>query len=297
MLSPNVFHNKPRKPSLLEMVLSYILRGLPIKHGAHRILDRLRPTRWGTASSLVELKYSGSLIKMDISDLVGWHFFILKSFDPEVTEIIVKFSAGDHSDVFWDIGANKGACSYQVASSLPLAKIVAIEPQQVMKSLLENNLNILARGRHQIMSVGVGEIPGYFKIVIPCGNRGRASLVHNDSNDQNITEEIQIITAEDIRKQSGYGWPTLIKIDVEGFEPSVIKSLEGAFKCRKVRSCVFECHPTEINGFEAIRASTEKFGYRIFAITKTAFTTGLIPVLSLVSGSTDYVIVRNDLCK
>lgn len=284
-----------REPTKLESCLSLLMRSLPIKHGTHRILDWVRSTSWVNDPSLVKLPYKGYTILMDVSDLVGWHFFIMHNFDPEVTEIIERFSVGDENDVFWDIGANKGACSYEIASALNMCRIVAIEPQYEMRELLESNLQTLAPGRHEIFSVGIGEVPGHFDIVIPNGNRGQASLIVNKINDGNLIEAIEVVTAVTLEKQSQYGWPTIIKIDVEGFEPSVIKSLEPAFECRRVRCCVFECHSTEATGFENIRNTTEKFGYHIYAIQKTIFTTTLTPTLALVKDATDYAIIRDDL--
>lgn len=287
---------RARRPTLSESCLSFILRAIPIKHGGHRILDRLKPTKWAAPSGLVEFAFNGHKVQMDISDLVGWHFFIMKHFDPEVTEIIERFSAGDSTDVFWDIGANKGACSYEIATALPLSKIVAIEPQQEMTGLLEKNLAVLAPGRHEVLSVGIGETAGRFNIIVPSGNRGRASLIHKERGGQTFTEAVQIITGEDIARQSRFGWPTLVKIDVEGFEPSVMRSLEPAFVTGKVRCCVFERHPTDDDDFGGIISNIERYGYRVYAIRKNAFSTWLVSSPTILPGSTDYAIVRNDLC-
>ena len=109
------------------------------------------------------------------------------------------------------------------------------------------------------------------------------------------TEVVPVTTAAAVRELSAFGWPTIVKIDVEGFEPSVIRSLEPAFAGARVRCCVFECHPPEAAGYAAIRACTEKHGYSLHAIHKTAFSTTLVPAPVLVPGSTDYAIVRHDL--
>jgi len=288
--------SKARQPTGTELLISFILRALPIKHGRHRILDRLKPAKAPSSSPVVEFPYHGQIVQMDISDLVGWHFYMLKNFDPEVTEIIERFSAGDDTDVFWDIGANKGACSYEIATSLPLSKIVAIEPQQSMSDLLVRNLDLLAPGRHEVFPVGIGPTAGHSKLTIPSGNRGRASLVQNGNIDDSFTELVELATGEQVVRRSRYGWPTLIKIDVEGFEASVMESLEIGFLRGQIRCCVFECHKEECAGFETIRSNMERFGYRIYAIHKTAFSTLLVPAPRIVSGATDYAIVRADLC-
>ena len=123
--SPNGGILMTRQLTSGEAALSWMLRHLPIKHGAHRILDRLCPKQWVNGDPVVNLGFSGKRLTLDISDLVGWHFAMLRNFDPEVAEIILKFADNSSEEIFWDIGANKGTLSYQIARKLPKAKIVA----------------------------------------------------------------------------------------------------------------------------------------------------------------------------
>jgi FkbM family methyltransferase len=282
-----------RQLTVLESCFSHALRMLPLKHGAHRILDRMKPAPWVRGSPLVDVPYRGHRIQMDVSDLVGWHFLMLRNFDPEVTEVLKRFSSEEGDDVFWDVGANKGACSYEIATALPNAKIVAIEPQQGLQALLSKNLAVVAPGRHVVCPVGIGESPGTFEMFIPHGNAGAATMVPTRRGVRGRVEVVRVSTAEVVRQLSEYGWPTLVKIDVEGFEPSVVRSMVPAFAVRRVRCCVFECHPSEAVAFATIRACTERHGYRVHAIRKTAFATALVPAPQLLPGSTDYAIVRD----
>jgi hypothetical protein len=56
---------------------------------------------------------------------------------------------------------------------------------------------------------------------------------------------------------------------------------------------VFECHASQEQSFQQIRAATERYGYG--AIGKTPFSTRLVVAADLVHGTTDYVLIRNDL--
>jgi FkbM family methyltransferase len=282
-----------RRRTFLEASLSMFFRLLPVKHGAHWLLDRLKPIAWNNAQPLVDMPYKRHFVRIDLSDLVGWHFFVLGNFDPEVSEVIKRFAGTQ--DVFWDVGANKGALSYEIASSLFECKIVAIEPQSSMIDLLRKNLGTLAGGRHEVFPVGIGETPGTLELVIPSGNRGSASLVTQGKEDRSLSEFVKVMTAEDLCRQSKFGWPTLAKIDVEGFEPSVIRSMVPAFESSHIRCCVFECHASKKANFHEIRAATEKFGYTTYAIRKTAFSTFLVRANALVERATDYAIIRADL--
>jgi FkbM family methyltransferase len=215
----------------------------------------------------------------------------MRSFDPEVAETILRF-AGD-KDVFWDVGANKGTCAYRIAAALPTCRIVAIEPQRTMQELLQHNLGILASGRYEIFAVGIGEQGGQFSLFIEVANQGRATLI--GMTDPHRSESVEIATAKTIADRSAFGWPTLVKIDVEGFEISVIRSLAEAFRTRAVRCCVFECHPAYERDYEEIKRLLADCGYYLYAIAKTSLSTSLVPAESLRRGSTDYAIVRDDL--
>jgi FkbM family methyltransferase len=284
----------PRKPTALESGLSFLFRMLPVKHGAHRLLDRLRPSTWVKGAPVVAVPYHGRTLQIDVSDLVGWHFLVMRNFDPEIAEVLGRFACGNGVDVFWDVGANKGALSYQMAVSLPRCKIVAIEPQRALTGLLAENLETLARGRHEVFTVGIGDTPGIFELVIPQDNRGHASL-RVERGAGHLVEQVEVVTADTVRRQSRYGWPTVVKIDVEGFEPEVIRSLLPAFGTRRIRCCVFECHASQEGNFQQIRSATEKLGYGLCAITKTPFSTCLVPATNLVRTATDYALVRDDL--
>jgi hypothetical protein len=88
-----------RKPTIGETALSWALYHLPIKHGAHRILDRPCPSTWFDGDPLVAFDFHGKTLPLDVSDLVGWHFFMLRSFDPEVIETLAKFVSTDGDPV------------------------------------------------------------------------------------------------------------------------------------------------------------------------------------------------------
>jgi FkbM family methyltransferase len=283
-----------RRPTLLESGLSFAFRMLPVKHGAHRLLDRLVPRAWVKGSFNVAVPYRGGTLRIDVSDLVGWHFLVMRSFDPEISEVLLSFADLAGEEVFWDIGANKGVLSYAMAAALPRARIVAIEPQSGLREPLKANLETLAHGRHEVFTVALGDQPGRLELIIPPHNRGQASLVAARSPGS-LVEQVEVVTADALRMRSSYDWPTMVKIDVEGFEPTVVRSLREAFRSRRVRVCVFECHRSQETAFKQIREVTQPCGYLLYAIRKTPFSTRLVPTAMLARAVTDYALIRDDL--
>jgi FkbM family methyltransferase len=281
-----------RQPTIGEATLSWSLRHLPIKHGVHRLLDRICQKSW-SSEGIVACDFHGKTLAIDISDLVGWHFLMLRGFHPEVIETIVRFADKNAEEVFWDIGANKGACSYQVAHALPKCKIVAVEPQMDLIPNLSENLQVVAEGRADVFPVGIGEKSEISYLYVPKDNKGAASLLPPlEFPLEKNGLEVRVVTAEWVERNSRFGWPTLVKIDVEGFEPKVIKSLLPALESGLIKCCVFECKVSEIDGFQQIHESVEGFGYKTYAIRKSISSTWLEETSKLVNGATDYTLVR-----
>ena len=268
---------------------------LPFKHGKHRLLDLLAPLPAHAKRRTVLAKFHGVRLHIDVSDLVGWHFAMLRSFDPEVTEVIAAAASPGGTEVFWDIGANKGACSYAIAVALPRARIVAIEPQAGLRENLVHNLQQLCPERFEHHQVGIGVVPASAQLTIPDGNAGGATMYPDRFGAHGEAETIKLVTAESIADTSRYGWPTLVKIDVEGHEPMVIQSLEPALRSHRCKVIVFENHAAERDAFGKIRELTERHGYQLLGITKSPFSTRLRVTRDQLAGVTDYVIAAPSL--
>jgi FkbM family methyltransferase len=283
-----------RSLTTAERLLSRGLRMLPIRHGKHRLLDRILPQPLGAPGCTVLTEYHGARLRIDIDDLVGWHFAMLRSFDPEVSEVIVS-AAGSGEEVFWDVGANKGACSYAIAAALPRAKIVAIEPQARLAVNLVHNLQQVCPDRFEHYGVGISTTEETANLIIPGGNRGQATLHPGKVHADGASESVQLVTASTVAQRSKFGWPTLVKIDVEGHEPDVIESLTPALERKACKAIVFESHFGEREAFSAISARVTACGYDVFGILKTPFATRLVRATSQIPRVADYVIAERRL--
>ena len=289
----NFRENSYRSLTLLEILLSNLLRNLPIKNGKHRLLDLWFPKTWNETETNVSLRFHGFKLRVNIDELVGWHFAMLRSFDPEVAEALYKSVDDDGEQVFWDVGANKCFCSFAISFLFPKAKIVAIEPQNSLRETNLFNLAQTSQNRFEYYQVGIGEKREQLELVIPENNKGRATLHASSFGENDQKEIIEIVTASDIANQSKFGWPTMVKIDVEGHELAVIESLSEALEKKICKAIVFENHFRETDNFEGIKEIADNFGYSIYAIKKSVFATKLMKTTILVEGVTDYVMITN----
>lgn len=290
----NAVEKQSRQLSISETLLSLIFRALPVKHGRHRLLDRVVPKAWNKSGKSVTVSIHGCEVIVNPNDLVGWHFAILRSFDPEVVEILEKACNPDYKEVFWDIGANKGACFCNLATKLPLLHVVAIEPQASLSVHNINNLESICPGRYEYVQTGIGEEEAELTLIIPKANFGRASLHIQQCSPDDNCEVIKLQTAQQIVESSKFGWPTVAKIDVEGHEPQVFRSLAPCLKSRICKAIVFENHKTEATAFDTIKSITEPHGYEIYGIRKSPWSTTLVPAKEQLSQVTDYAVIRAD---
>lgn len=284
-----------RTLSFGESVLSILLRALPLKHGKHKILDMLTSSAWIKSDKPVSIAIQGHPIVVDPGDLVGWHFAMLRSFDPEVVELLSKVCDPEKEEVLWDIGANKGACFCSLASKVPSLRIVAVEPQGKLQANNIANLESLCPGRYEYVHAGLGDEEAELTLVIPHANNGRASFHKKKTKPDDEIETIKVHTATHIMRHSQFGWPTIIKIDVEGHEPQVFRSLQPCFATGICKLIAFENHAAEVNAFETMKTVTAPFGYQVFGITKSAWSTALVATQTQIPGVRDYALIRSDI--
>lgn len=122
-------------------------------------------------------------------------------------------------DLFVDVGANIG--SYTVlASGVCGARSIAVEPDPGTIKALRRNVEANGIGeRVRIVEAALGATPGVARFTV-----GQDTMNHvADDADLNV-REVYLRTLDDV---IGDDRPTLLKMDVEGFEPQVIAGAMG----------------------------------------------------------------------
>jgi dienelactone hydrolase len=118
---------------------------------------------------------------------------------------------------------------------------------------------------------------------------------------------VRTVPAEWILERSQFSWPTIIKLDVEGYESVVIRSLRPAFQAGIPRAIVFEHHGGVDERWTQISDDLTGAGYLLFAIRRSVWKTWLEPVSATTDRNlpqqvwkdrtTDFVAVREDLVR
>lgn len=147
-------------------------------------------------------------------------------------------------DLFYDIGANVGSYSV-LAGKVAKAQVVAIEPiPSTYAILLQNQVANQLAEQMQCLNIGLGSTTRNINFTASEDTTNHA-IANNESVENMVTVAVkrldEIVT----------GPPTLLKIDVEGFEKEV---LEGGMRTLK--------HPNLNAIIIELNGSGQRYGYQ-----------------------------------
>jgi FkbM family methyltransferase len=139
-------------------------------------------------------------------------------------------------DLFVDVGANIGAYSV-LAGPVAGAAVLACEPLPASYALLRDNIRLNRAGdRVQALNVGVGGAEGTLTFTSSFGPKDHV-VTALEALEIGKKIDLPVRTLDSI---VGHRNPTMIKIDVEGFETEAIKGGEKVLKKASLRAIVIE---------------------------------------------------------
>ena len=177
-----------------------------------------------------ELKY----LLFNTNDGISNVLYRTGEWEPHLLEISRFFVNGVDAPLILDVGANIGAYSIPLAKSIQLngGSVIAFEPQRVIYYQLCGNVVLNRLDNYEAVNAAVGEVIG--TIELPTinyeknHNNGAFSLIkelselHNMEQYNNYGKSMStpILTLDSLSILKA---PSLIKIDVEGYELNVLK--------------------------------------------------------------------------
>lgn len=141
---------------------------------------------------------------------------LLGEYDQSASAVLKKFL--NKNSVVFDIGANVGALTLQMAKIAESGKVIAIEPgPTTCRRLIENlKLNPGLSKRVTVINIGVSDRSGKLYWTEDMNNRGNANLLGNNGIEVEVQTIDKIVDEQEIKQLD------FIKIDVEGMEYEVI---------------------------------------------------------------------------
>jgi FkbM family methyltransferase len=161
-------------------------------------------------------------------------------YESEVLDAIV--SELSSNGVLWDIGANLGLHGLTAKKMVPTAQVVCFDPSPAIVGKLWRN-RLLNGLEVAIIAAGLSDKNGFQTLyVAPAGNPGMSTLnPWSDSMHESLAL-VATVRGDDLIEAGQVPSPTVIKVDVEGHEPAVLRGLRHALAltCRAV---IFEDSP------------------------------------------------------
>jgi FkbM family methyltransferase len=189
--------------------------------------------------------------------------FIIQTgyYEREVLEAIFAYLPAD--GVLWDVGANFGLHSLTAKHLRPNATVIAFEPvpftaARLMMNSGSNNLDV------KLFCVALGRKTGYSQIsVLLRGNSGLSSLEPWSNVAYDASFDCRVERGDDLIAQKVTPAPSVIKVDVEGFEVSVLNGLSNTLKSPKLRAILFE---SDGKHFSEISETLIRNGFRVASL-------------------------------
>ncbi|MFN8416980.1 MAG: FkbM family methyltransferase [Cytophagaceae bacterium] len=222
------------------------------------------------------VKRNGVNFTLQLTDYMQWHVFADK---PDIswqkaTEFITEGSS------VMDVGANIGAFSLQLAKKLSDKKINttihAFEPNPYIYKRFQNNLqlNPPLQSFVSIHPLALGSENGEASIVFTDNNSGGGQI---HAKAENNSVPVQIKTLDSFVEENKIENISFIKIDVEGFEPFVLKGAQATILREKPKLYIeitdewFRKHGSSA---EEVIQLLKSWGYQIYVEIKS----GLVPL-------------------
>lgn len=203
------------------------------------------------------------------TDIMSGYTQVSGEYEAHIKYLIEHYAASGYSDFLIDVGANIGLTSCQSGNSF--REVHMFEPNPDCFSVLKVNSKIaLTNTRYHLYEYGLGTEPTRTTLKVPTRNWG-GGFIHNvvegyrdevqekslkfDVNDPRNYNEVQIQiknakeTFENLFESLGSDnlISGVIKIDVEGYEPTILMGIAQAIPPEVKVMIIFECWDENLN--------------------------------------------------
>ena len=146
-----------------------------------------------------------------------------------------------HDDVVYDIGAHHGL--YSVLLAQKVRRVVAFEPEQECFARLEQNVHINGRANISMYCQALGNREEQKVLYLGDGVGAINSGQLGANCIAGAQQTISVIPGDVFRQMQSLPAPTVLKIDVEGYEGFVLEGFQETLNTSECRMVCCEIHP------------------------------------------------------
>lgn len=163
------------------------------------------------------------------------------NYEPEMAHCFKALLRAE--DVFIDVGANEGFFSVYASRLIKNGRVEAIEPQPLLKPVIQKNLDLNGIVGVGVHSLALGAADGHREIYISTSlNSGSSSFFRRSLLYRN-KKTVSQLTFDTFLEQQGISRIRLVKIDCEGAETEIIPGMKKTLSTKKIDFMLLEYHP------------------------------------------------------
>ncbi len=194
----------------------------------------------------------------DLSSYIDRNLYLFGGYEDEKIATFVSLVPPRQRTTILDIGTNVG--THAIAFSRSFAHVHAFEPSRLIWPSLDRNIALNDARTITIHRYGLGEQDGVIPFYTSAANPGMGTAVRDDG--LSIRSEIEVRHGDAIVESGKIGPVGAIKIDVQGFEPDVIRGLGRTIE--RDRPIVWvELNPHVQSGLSTKADLERMFGYPV----------------------------------
>jgi FkbM family methyltransferase len=144
-------------------------------------------------------------------------------------------------DVVWDVGANIGYYTTQLATLVgQKGKVFAFEPDEI--NFMQLHKNCENRQNIYLQNYGLSDHTHHAKLLAGSDNLRATSRIVSANELSEGTTNAQLHSGDEIITTSKIAVPNIVKIDVEGHELSVLEGMRATLRNPLLRGIFVEIH-------------------------------------------------------
>ena len=204
----------------------------------------------------------GLLFDLDVENVMDYAVLDHGYYEREVIDAIIRSLTPN--GVLWDVGSNIGLHAITAKHLRSDTTVVAFEPAPHTAARLIANASLNGVDV-QVVTAALADTDGVARLsIVTRGNNGLSSLRPWPDVDYDGTILCPCVRAEPLVAHRVLPTPTVVKLDVEGFEAEVLRGFGSLLSGDALRSVVFEAPGN---------AATEPQHYPVFGLlTEAGFT-------------------------
>lgn len=246
------------RPSLSRLHRHYLVRlNPPMKF---RVWDVARAL---SRNARLTIPYGGGgWISLHEDDWLQRQILFEGSYEPEVWDALSQFAKA--GDVIWDVGAHIGSFAINALTDPRGFNVHCFEPNPITAAILRANIH-LNSGSCTCHQVALSDrVEDRSLVLSQQANSGMATLVLN----RRSHSMVHPVHCETVDSMLGRGFaprPDLLKIDVEGWEVSVLRGASTLLSEHPPKAIVVESYPDSTLGMgdQDLAGLLDSFGYGV----------------------------------